>query len=225
MNKKRIFQGFAIVIVSGTLLGMLVVTDVYDRVHEGIVEVLCLSCLKLDPKTSVTYTFDTANNESHSPFVLSNITEGIVFLHFSEDACPGCDIMLPIIQDLFSVRFEKDEMFDTTLQFNNNSMTYIYTNIDHASQYRIDALEIYDQRNIKGLPMFTIVTLGYDKGDIKPYYSSLYGTLGLDSDHARHIFLESVIKESMAIWIENRPGYNPGQLDIILKVKILTYLL
>jgi hypothetical protein len=165
--------------------------------------------LKLDPKTSVTYTFETANNQSHPSFVVSNISEGIVFLHFSEDACPGCDIMYPILKNLFSVEYEKDEMFSTTLKFHNHTLTYIYTNIDHASQIRSDSLEIYDQRHIKGLPMFTVITLGYDKGNIKPYYASVYGTLGLDSDHAREMFLKRVIQEAMDIWDENRPGYNP----------------
>jgi hypothetical protein len=188
---------------------MSVGTDVYERVHEGIVEVLCLSCLKLDPKTSTAYTFNTANNESHPSFVLDNISEGIVFLHFSEDACPGCDIMLPIIQDLFSLSFDKNDMISEQITFNGHTMTYFYINIDHATQLRSDSLEIYDQRHIKGLPMFTIVTLGYDKGIIRPYYTSLYGTLGLNSDHARHQYMETVINEAMTIWSENRPGYTP----------------
>ena len=205
----RILQFAVIFGISAAFIGMSLGTDVYERVHEGIVEVLCLSCLKLDPKTSTTYTFETANNQSHSPFVLDNISEGIVFLHFSEDACPGCDIMLPIIQDIVSLSFDKNDMVSEQISFNNQTISYFYINIDHATEIRSDALEIYDKRQIKGLPMFTIISLGYDKGIIRPSYTSLYGTLGLDSDHARQEYIEIVIEEAITIWEENRPGYIP----------------
>ncbi|MFO8077285.1 MAG: hypothetical protein R6U21_01385 [Thermoplasmatota archaeon] len=209
MKKQQILQISTIIIVSLVLTGMLIGTDVYAEVQDGIVTVICLSCLKLDPKTTVDFTFQTANNQAHPSFVLDNITDGIVFLHFSEDACPGCDIMLPIIQDLFSVDYEKEEMFSTTGTYENHSIAYFYTNIDHATEERADALEIYDQKHIKGLPMFTVVTLGYEKGIIKPYYASVYGTLGLDTDQKREAFLKDILQDSIDLYDENRPGYQP----------------
>ena len=50
---KKIFsiQIVTLLIFSGGLGGMLFFTDVYDEVYSGIVSVLCLSCLKLEPKT------------------------------------------------------------------------------------------------------------------------------------------------------------------------------
>ena len=93
MKKQQVLQISAAVIVSLALTGMIVGTDVYSEVHDGIVTVLCLSCLKLDPKTSADFTFETANNDAHPSFVLDNLSNNIIFLHFSEDACPGCDIM------------------------------------------------------------------------------------------------------------------------------------
>lgn len=209
MKKQQILQISTVIIVSLALTGMLIGTDVYAEVQDGIVTVICLSCLKLDPKTTVDFTFQTANNQAHPSFVLDNITDGIVFLHFSEDACPGCDIMLPIIQDLFSVDYEKEEMFSTIGTYENHSIAYFYTNIDHATEERVDALEIYDQKHIKGLPMFTVVTLGYEKGIIKPYYASVYGTLGLDTDQKREAFLKDILQDSIDIYDENRPGYQP----------------
>jgi len=209
MKKQQILQISTALIVSLALAGMLIGTDVYAEVQDGIVTVICLSCLKLDPKTTIDFTFQTANNHTHPSFVLDNITDGIVFLHFSEDACPGCDIMLPIIQDLFSVDYEKEDMFSTILSYDNHNITYFYTNIDHAIQERVNALEIYDQKHIKGLPMFTVVTLGYDKGIIKPYYASIYGTLGLDTNQQREAFLEEILEDGIELYNENRPGYKP----------------
>jgi hypothetical protein len=209
MKKQQIMQIIALFFIIITLSGMLIGTDVYAEVHDGIVTVLCLSCLKLDPKTSAEFTFNTATGESHPPFVLENLSEGIVFLHFSEDACPGCDIMYPVIKDLFSIDFEKDEMYSTILSYKNETIAYFYTNIDHASTQRSDALGIYDQRDLKGLPMFTIVSLGYDKGIIRPYYTSLYGTLGFDTNPDRLQFLQTTLQESIELYEENRPGYQP----------------
>ena len=109
-------QGFyvkigAIIVISVFFLGLLSFTNVYEEVRDKIVKVKCLSCLKLDPRTERSFTFLTANGEKHPDFVMNNLTEGVVFLHYSEDACPGCDIMLPIVQDLFNVSFGKEDMF------------------------------------------------------------------------------------------------------------------
>ena len=209
MKNKQMIQISAVIIISLALTGMLIGTDVYANVQDGIVTVICLSCLKLDPKTTVEFTFDTANNEAHPSYVLDNITKGIVFLHFSEDACPGCDIMLPVVQKLFNVSYEKDEMFSTIVTYNNHTIAYFYTNIDHATEERARGFEIYDQKQIKGLPMFTVVSLGYEKGIINPYFASVYGTLGLETDQGRTVLLENILEDSINLYDENKPGYNP----------------
>lgn len=208
MKKKQILQISIAIIISIGFTGMLVGTDVYADVQDGIVTVLCLSCLKLDPKTTVDFTFDTANNDPHPFYVLDNITEGIVFLHFSEDACPGCDVMLPVVQNLFNVSYEKEDMFSKILSYNNHTIAYFYTNIDHATDQRADALEIYDQKQLKGLPMFTVVSLGYEKGIVNPYYASVYGTLGLDNNPDRTDLFENILQDSIDLYDENRPGYD-----------------
>jgi hypothetical protein len=69
---------------------------------------------------------------------------------------------------------------------------------------------IYDKDHISGLPMFAIVTVGYDKGIIRPYYTTVYGTLGLDNDDDRFAFLTDLIKESIDIYNQNIEGYNPN---------------
>ncbi len=197
------------ILVTGSLSGMLITTDVYSDVKNGIVDVLCLSCLKLDPKTTVEFTFDTVDDAAHPSYVLDNLSSGIVFLHFSEDACPGCDIMDPVIKSLLSVDFEKDELFSTQINFKSENLTYYYTNIDHAPSTRAEPFYSYDVRDIKGLPMFTIISLGYDKGIIKPVFATLYGTLGEESNDKRAEILAAAIDDAIALWVENIPGYEP----------------
>jgi hypothetical protein len=209
--KKRKFYAqiaFLILICSG-LSGMLVGTDVYSEVHNGIVEVLCLSCLKLDPKTTNEFIFETVDNAAHPSYVTDNLSSGIVFLHYSEDACPGCDIMLPVVQNLFSLEFEKTDMVSTSLTYKNQHISYFYTNIDHAAEDRSESFKIYDDQNVRGMPMFTIVTLGYYSGIIKPTYVTVYGTFGVDTDQKRTQIFNDIISDAFTLWNENIPGYEP----------------
>ncbi len=210
MKKILAIQISALIIVSGSLGGMLVFTGIYEEVHSGIVSVLCLSCLKLDPKTKTDFTFETADGEPHPDFVLENLTKGVVFLHYSEDACPGCDIMYPIIQDLFNITFGKKDTIHEIISFEDSDVAYFYTNVDHTSEEIKNSLPTYDKEHISGLPMFAIITLGYDKGIIRPYYTTIYGTLGLDSDEDRFAFLTELMQDSIDIYNQNSEGYNPS---------------
>lgn len=207
-KKKQFFaQLIFFILITGGLSGMLIGTDVYEEVHDSLVEVLCLSCLKLDPKTTKEFTFDTVNNAAHPEYVTDNLSSGIVFLHYSEDACPGCDIMLPIVQDLLSVEYEKKELFSANVDYEGQQINYFYTNLDHATPGRTEPFETYDIKDVKGLPMFTIVTLGYYSGVIKPKLVTLYGTLGVDTYEQRMQVLEEVIEDAFTLWNENIPGY------------------
>lgn len=209
MKNHQIIKISAAVLILLSGCGLILSTSVYDDVYDSIVQVLCLSCLKLEPKTEASYTFETANGLEHLNFVLNNLSDGVVFLHFSEDACQGCDIMYPIIKELFSIEFEKDEMTYFQIPYENSTVNYYYSNIDHATEERIDAFFIYDKDHIGGLPMFTIITLGYDSGIIKPYYTSIYGTLNLETDEERLDFLHNIMRESIEIWNENHAAYHP----------------
>ena len=198
-----------LILVSGSLSYMLVEADIYDRVQSGIVEVLCLSCLKLEPVKNSEFVFNTANGEPHPDFVIENLTKGVVFLHFSEDACAGCDIMYPIIKDLFNIEFGKEDMVYEITNFDNYEVPYYYVNLDHTNNIMRNSFSIYDKDNIKGLPMFSIITLGYDKGIIKPYYTTLYGTLNIDNDPGRLDYLEDLLQQSIEIYLQNSEGYTP----------------
>jgi len=210
MKKILTIQISALIIVSGSLGGMLIFTDVYEDVHSGIVSVLCLSCLKLEPITKIDFTFETAYGDPHPMFVLENLTNGIIFLHYSEDACSGCDIMYPIIQDLFNISFGKEDMVNEIVNLEGSDIAFFYTNIDHTSDNMKKSFPIYDKDHISGLPMFAIITLGYDNGIIRPYYTTIYGTLGFDNDKDRFTFLSELIQESIDIYNQNKEGYSPN---------------
>ncbi len=208
MKKIRAFQMTILVIFSAALGGMFAVTPVYTEVYEGIVEVLCLSCIKLQPKTTTDFFFTTANNEPHPDFVLDNLSKGLLFLHYSGDSCLGCDIMYPVIKELFSINFGKQDIFSTTVRFDKANITFIYINIHHTTEVLKNSQKIYDFKDIRGIPMFTIITLGYDHGTVKPYYTTVYGTLGKDTDAQRTMFLTELLHESIEIYHQNKEGYH-----------------
>lgn len=214
MNKKTFFsiQIIGLILVSASLGGILVYTPVYGEVQDGIVKVLCLSCLKLEPRTASDFTFDTVDNFEHPSFMLENLSKGgPVFIFYSGDSCTGCDIMYPVIKELFSVEFDKKEMFHTTLTYNQVNISYIYINIHHTTDELRQSQQIYDKDFVSGIPMFTLVTLGYDKGVVRPIYTTLYGTLGsfgATTDETQLQFLQSLIQESIHMYQDNSAGYH-----------------
>ncbi len=209
MKKQTVFQITALVIVSGLFVGMIAMVDAYEETRARIVEVLCLSCIKLEPKTIQEFTFDTVDNVSHPYFVTQNLTKGPVFLHYSEDVCPGCEIMFPIVKHLFNIEFEKGDMFSGTVTFEGQNLTYFYVNLDHTIDAYENSFPIYDKDDIGGLPMFTIVTLGYDHGTARPYYTTLYGMLNVQTDAERTALLHEILMESFELYQQNKAGYHP----------------
>jgi hypothetical protein len=207
MKKSFILQITALFIVSGLLLGTLFASNAYEETRARIVEVLCLSCIKLEPKTIQEFTFDTVNNASHPYFVTENLSKGPVFLHYSENVCAGCEIMFPIVKQLFNVEFEKQDRFSATVTFENQNITYIYINLDNTSDILENSFPVYDKDDIGGLPMFTLVTLGYDHGTVRPYYTTLYGTLNVPTDAERTSFLQEILTESIEMYQQNKAGY------------------
>ena len=208
MKKTFLLQLTAFLVVSGTLAGLFLTANVYEETRSRIVEVLCLSCIKLEPKTIREFTFNTVDNAPHPYFVTENLTKGPVFLHYSEDVCAGCEIMFPIVKHLFNVEFKKQDMFSGTVTFEHQNITYIYVNLDHTIDAYENSFPVYDKDDIGGLPMFTIVTLGYDHGTIRPYYTTVYGTLNVPSDAERTALLSELLHESITQYNDNKAGYH-----------------
>jgi len=133
MKKILAIQICAFLIVAGALGGLLYTTNVYDNVKSSIVTLLCLSCIKLNSKTQLEGTFDTATGGPHSDFVLNNLTKGPVFLAYRQDVCAACDEMEPIVKEIFDVEFEPEETLVQTVILNNTNVTFIHINLDHTS--------------------------------------------------------------------------------------------
>ncbi|MBN1861202.1 MAG: hypothetical protein JW840_07055 [Candidatus Thermoplasmatota archaeon] len=210
MKKMFAIQVTALLLLSGALAGMFAFTPVYVEVRDGIVLVLCLSCLKLEPKSISEFTFETVGGAPHPEFILENLSQGPIVLFYSGDACAACDVMYPIIKQLLSVEFGKQEMFFERVNFEGTQISYIYVNIHHTSEELRESQSIYDKDSISGIPMFTIVTLGYDNGIVRPKYTSLYGTLtsiGYSTDAERLTFLQDVLRDSVNMYNDNEAGY------------------
>ena len=209
MSKILVIQVGIMILISGSLGGMLLYTNVYEDVKSRIVSILCLGCLKLDPKIQMDFTFKTANGQSHPSFVLDNLTIGPVFLHYRDDVCEACDVMEPIIKEIFGVNYSMKEQFSKTILFNGTNITFIHINIDHTTEEKRKSFYIYYKEHLKAVPMFTIVTLGNNHGFIEPCYMTLYGTLGKDTDEGRKEILLKMINDAINIYEQNREGYRP----------------
>ncbi len=199
-----------LIIFSSVFTGMVFFTDVYDEVYTRIVSVTCLSCIKLDPKTSSEFFFETANGENHPEFVLENLSRGPVFIAYRKDVCTYCDEMEPLIMSILNITFEKEEVFYKIINFKGNNITFIHINRDHASKVLTDSLHIYDKYEVNGVPMFTFVTINYDpNGVVRPYYTTLYAKLELKNDEEIKNYLTKILEESISLYNDNKAGYKP----------------
>ena len=209
MNKKILtFQITVFVIFAAGFSSLVFFTDIYDETLNRIVSVTCLSCIKLDPKTSSEFLFKTANNKAHPDFVLENLTKGPVFMVYRKDVCAACDEMEPLLQEMFGLTFEKEDVFYETVNLDKNNVTFTHINIDHSSDILRDSMHVYDKDKINGVPMFTLVTLNYNyDGIVIPYYSTLYGKLGLKDDQEIKTFLTEIIQDGITLYNDNIAGY------------------
>ena len=212
MKEKQLASiGIALVIcVSAGLGAMFVFTDIYHEIKSSIVEIICLSCLKLTPKTTMDFTFDTANGQMHPDFILENLTKGPVFLHYSEDACSACDVMFPIFEDFFNIDLQKEKSSYQITSYNNQTILYFYIYLDDKNTpiNWLNTFDIYDKDHIQGLPMFTVISLGYEHGgDIIPYYTTLYGAFK-DNYEQRIQLLTELMDEAYSLYNENKIGFD-----------------
>jgi hypothetical protein len=218
MKKLLVFQISALIIISGSLGGMLYFTDIYDDVQSTIVEILCLSCIKLQPVTSRDFIFKTANGVPHPNFVVNTLkTKGPILIQYGYEGCESCDEMIEnVMIPFFNIEFLKDEegvkqSFETEVNVGNLSFYYIYINIedDNIPTSRKESYQIYDKDHITGFPMFTIITIEYEHGgDVKPYYTTLYGEFeGEDNwEGAKQVFTE-LLEFSIESYDRNIAGF------------------
>lgn len=216
MNKKTLLaiQIITLIITSGCLGGMFYFTDIYDDVQSGTVEVLCLSCIKLQPKTSREFTFDTANRQSHPGFVVDTLkNKGPILIQYGEPGCAACDRMINnVMKKYFKIDFGEDKTsFETQVTTGNISFyyIYIYKDPDAPKTEKTESFWTYDKDHIGGFPMFTIITIEYDHGgDVKPYYTTLYGEFEDNQNYEKmyHVFVD-LLKFSNELYDRNIAGF------------------
>lgn len=182
-------QVFTIILAFGLLIvgiGANGYQETEDRAN-----VLCLSCLGLDPKTTLEFRFDTANGEEHPDFVTKPLENKPVFLDYSSDGCAACDAMRPKIKEL------EDEYGD--------KITFVEEiNLDHTSTEKKESYELYDYKEQRAVPLFVIITLGYDDGIVKPYYTAGYGFLNEKGEDDAKEVLVYLFNEAVEIYEQNK---------------------
>ncbi len=207
MKKMIVVKLALVVLITIGIADMALEYGTYDDIHNTIVSTLCLSCIKLDPVSRLDFVFETGNGEEHSEFVLENLTEAILFIEYRSDVCKACDDMAPIIKDIFKVKFEKEDTLYKMVNYSGTKVNFYHINLDHATQLQKDSFPIYDKDQIKGVPMFVVITVKYDRGTIKPCYTAAYGTLGLETDEERKEMVESLIEDGIKLYEQNHEGY------------------
>jgi len=186
---------------------ILVFTPVYNDVKEKIVSVLCLSCIKMEPRTVLKFRFETANQEEFPDVILQNLSEGPVFLHFRIDVCSACDEMDPIVKDIFGLEDIDDYFIVATKNFSGIKVKLIHINLDHVGENWKKLYRCFDVAGENGVPMFTVVTLGYDRGFVKPCYATGYGFLGRNSPSDAGEVILKMIGDAVELYKRNREGY------------------
>ncbi len=118
------------------------------------------------------------------------LKEKPVFLHYRTDRCPGCDKMEPIVAQVESVYGE--------------DLFFVHINLDHANESAVSSFNAYDSSHFKGVPMFTVLTLGYARGIVKPYYATGYGFLNKKTPEEGKIILEAMISDALRLYEQNK---------------------
>lgn len=171
----------------------------------------CIKTIWDEQTSKYGFSFNTANYDNHPDFVIENLKEGIVFLHFSQDVNVASDIMDDLIWNFFNIEISPLWINHSGIYSDVNRVViyeemnfyYYYINLDHTTSEISKTYDIYDKEDINGIPMFTIITLGFYKTEIKPYYFSMYGTFSFDNNQDRIEYLQDVIGESIKLYKEN----------------------
>jgi hypothetical protein len=200
VNKLLVVQISMFVIFSGAFTGMIIYTDVYSNIKSIIVDTICLSCIKMDPVVKFEFTFETSNNKPHPDFVLDNLSKGPMFLAFRADVCAACDIMDPIIDDVFNIKYGLSEMFYKEINFQGSNISFFHINKDPPYEIETDAYYTYMQEGKDMVPMFVMITLGNNSGTMEPYYMTAYGTLGKHHDEERKEYLIQMVEKGIELY-------------------------
>jgi hypothetical protein len=207
MKKILAIQIFLLIIFSASFFGMLIYSDVFSDIKTTIVDQTCFSCIKMDPISKFEFTFETVDNKPHPSFIIENLTKGPIFLAFRADICTACDIMEPVIMDLFNVEFGKKELFYQIINYSGNDIVFYHININPPYEIETESFYIYDKDRREGVPMFVFITLGDNNGKIQPFYITSYSTLGLNNNEKRKEYFQNFISTGVDFYMQNIEKY------------------
>ena len=115
------------------------------------------------------------------------------------------------MEKYFKIKFQDEKSsFETQVNAGNISFyyIYIYKDPDAPKTEKTESFWTYDKDHIGGFPMFTIITIEYDHGgDIKPYYTSLYGDNFEDSYKKMYETFIELLEFSNELYDRNIAGY------------------
>ena len=205
-----VFQIAAVIVLSSGLGYMFAFTDVYEHIKNDIVIVTCLSCIKLQPITTVEFTFKTYQGRLHPDFVLENLSKRPVFIAYRATVCEFCDVMDPVLEDVLNVEhINREGLLIFDLEYNGTDMLFIHINISEAPELYSNSQLVYMKDIFEtSVPMFTMITLGYNRGIIEPYYATAYGILGQETFEGQKQVLTSIIEDGIKLYNENKAGYH-----------------
>jgi hypothetical protein len=208
----RVTQIAAFIVIFSTFGGMLAFTDVYSEVHSDIVSVTCLSCIKLQPKTVIEFKFETYDEQPHPDFVLENLTEGPVLLAYGSDPCEFCEVMDIVLHDIFDVYYTVDDpLIIKEMDFDGTTVTFIHVNKHHFSEDDVlrKTQTVYMNEVFKdSVPMFTLITINYNRGIIEPYYATAYGVLQKDTFKERKEAMLGIVNDGIRLYNEFEAGHH-----------------
>ena len=198
MKKMIVLQVILFMVFAGSFVGMLAGTDVYGNIKSTIVDTTCFSCIKMDPVSEFVFTFETVDDKPHPNYFIENLTEkGPIFLAYRADVCSACEIMEPILMELFDVEFGKKELFYDTINYKGDDIVFYHINIDDPYEKETEGFYIYDKDQRGGVPMFVFITLGNNSGTIEPYYITAYSTLGKETEEERVAYFDEMISAGL----------------------------
>jgi len=205
MKKMIALQITLFILFTGSFVGMLAGTEVYGNIKSTIVDTTCFSCIKMDPVSEFVFTFETVEDRPHPDYILENLTEkGPIFLAFRADVCSACEIMEPILMEIFDVEFGKKDLFYDIINYQGEDIVFYHINIDDPYEKQTDCFYIYDKDNRGGVPMFVFITLGNNSGNIEPYYITAYSTLGKETEEDRVAYFDEMIYAGLEFYKKNK---------------------
>lgn len=213
----RQFLGLIIVVgflVIGTAAGSYLLL-------EDLMVAPCLGCLGLYPNIELEFRFETVDDLEHPEFVLDQLTEGPVFIEFTQndENCPPCARMRPKVKELEEEY--SDEIAFFIININENEKAMFFNNDEHvepvSDSEEEEYYQVYDIEKIAGglvaTPTYIIVTINEDEdGNIRPSFAVGYGEYKEEDAQKTKEDLAKALEYAIGQYYKYKKWYEPEEL-------------